>query len=69
MEDINFAFHPQSNRFDWYEREFIRLTYKMQAVVNEERDQQTRPRGRRRSRSTKGACEGGESEHPRVSAQ
>lgn len=37
MEDINFSFHPHTNRFDWYEREFLRMCYKMNSLVSEER--------------------------------
>ncbi len=36
IDDVNFAMHPLTNPYDWYEREFLRMAYKMQKISAEE---------------------------------
>lgn len=36
IDDVNFALHPNTNPYDWYEREFLRMAYKMQRLSADE---------------------------------
>jgi hypothetical protein len=36
IDEVNFAMHPLTNPYDWYEREFLRMVYKMQKLAADE---------------------------------